>query len=104
MNKKLNNVREGEYYGNFNSVGEHIIKSKNLKPKNKALNEMYYAWQEVGFYVHTLIGNERLYNDSLSEYRMDKIRAIERARVAEDKVKGLEQEIQKLKTKIDLGI
>ena len=104
MNKKLNNIKEGEYYGNFNLVGEHIIKSKNLKPKNKALNEMYYAWQEVGFYVHTLIGNERLYNDSLSEYRSDKIRAVERARVADDKVKALEEEIQKLKTKIDLGI
>ena len=65
---------------------------------------MYFALQEVGFYVHTLISNERLYNDSLSEYRSDKIRAVERARVAEDKVKGLEEEIQKLKTRIDVGI
>ena len=104
MNKKLNNIKEAEYYTNFNLVGEHIIKSRKLKPKNKALNEMYFAWQEVGFYVHNLIGNERLYNDSLSEYRMDKIRAIERARVAEDKVKALEEEIQRLKTRIDVGI
>lgn len=104
MNKKLNNIKEAEYYTNFNLVGEHIIKSRKLKPENKALNQMYYAWQEVGFYVHNLIGNERLYNDSLSEYRMDKIRAIERARVAEDKVKALEEEIQRLKTRIDVGI
>ena len=104
MNKKLNNIKEAEYYTNFNLVGEHIIKSKKLKPENKALNQMYFAWQEVGFYVHNLIGNERLYNDSLSEYRMDKIRAIERARVAEDKVKALEEEIQRLKTRIDVGI
>ena len=103
MNKKLNNIKEAEYYTNFNLVGEYIIKSRNLKPKNKALNEMYFSLQEIGFYVHTLIGNERLYNDSLSEYRMDKIRAIERARVADDKVKGLEQEIQKLKVKLELG-
>ena len=104
MNKKLNNLKEAEYYTNFNLVGEHIIKSRKLKPENKALNQMYFAWQEVGFYVHNLIGNERLYNDSLSEYRMDKIRAIERARVAEDKVKALEEEIQRLKTRIDVGI
>jgi|TARA_B110000971_G_scaffold127633_1_gene130597 hypothetical protein len=104
MNKKLNNIKEAEYYTNFNLVGEHIIKSRKLKPENKALNQMYFAWQEVGFYVHNLIGNERLYNDSLSEYRMDKIRAIERARVAEDKVKALEEEIQRLKTRIDVGI
>ena len=104
MNKKLNNIKEAEYYTNFNLVGEHIIKSRKLKPENKALNQMYFAWQEVGFYVHNLIGNERLYNDSLSEYRMDKIRAIERARVAEDKVKALKEEIQRLKTRIDVGI
>ena len=104
MNKKLNNLKEAEYYTNFNLVGEHIIKSRKLKPENKALNQMYFAWQEVGFYVHNLIGNERLYNDSLSEFRMDKIRAIERARVAEDKVKALEEEIQRLKTRIDVGI
>ena len=104
MNKKINNIKEAEYYTNFNLVGEHIIKSRKLKPENKALNQMYFAWQEVGFYVHNLIGNERLYNDSLSEYRMDKIRAIERARVAEDKVKALEEEIQRLKTRIDVGI
>jgi len=104
MNKKLNNIKEAEYYTNFNLVGEHIIKSRKLKPENKALNEMYFAWQEVGFYVHSLIGNERLYDQSLSEYRTDKIRAVERARVAEDKVKGLEEEIQRLKTRIDVGI
>tara|TARA_R100000541_G_scaffold5598_1_gene13067 strand:+ start:13354 stop:13668 length:315 start_codon:yes stop_codon:yes gene_type:complete len=104
MNKKINNIKEAEYYTNFNLVGEHIIKSRKLKPKNNALNEMYFSWQEVGFYVHSLIGNERLYDQSLSEYRLDKIRAIERARVAEDKVKELEEEIQKLKTRIEVGI
>tara|TARA_R110000787_G_scaffold86159_2_gene183703 strand:+ start:2382 stop:2696 length:315 start_codon:yes stop_codon:yes gene_type:complete len=104
MNKKINNIKEAEYYTNFNLVGENIIKSRKLKPENKALNEMYFSWQEVGFYVHNLIGSERLYNDSLSEYRTDKIRAVERARVAEDKVKGLEEEIQRLKTRIDVGI
>jgi hypothetical protein len=104
MNKKLNNIKEAEYYTNFNLVGEHIIKSRKLKPENKALNDMYFAWQEVGFYVHNLISNERLYNDSLSEYRTDKIRAVERARKAEDEVKALQEEIQKLKTRIDVGV
>ena len=104
MNKKLNNIKEAEYYTNFNLAGEHIIKTKKLKPNNKAINEIYICWQEIGYYVHNLITNERLYDDSLSEYRLDKIRAVERARVAEDKVKGLQQEIQKLKTRIDVGI
>jgi len=104
MNKKLNNIKEGEYYGNFNLVGEYIVKSRKAKPENKAINEMYYCWQEVGFYVHNLITNERLYEQSLSEYRSDKIRAVERARVAEKKIEELEQEIEKLQTKLDVGI
>ena len=104
MNKKLNNIKEGEYYGNFNLVGEYIVKSRKAKPENKAINEMYYCWQEVGFYVHNLIANERLYEQSLSEYRSDKIRAVERARRAEEKIEELQQEIQKLQTKLDVGI
>lgn len=98
MNKKLNNIKEGEYYGNFNLVGEYIVKSRKAKPENKAINEMYYCWQEVGFYVHNLITNERLYEQSLSEYRSDKIRAVERARTAEEKIEELEKEISKYKT------
>ena len=98
MNKKLNNIKEGEYYGNFNLVGEYIVKSRKAKPENKPLNEMYFAWQEVGFYVHNLITNERLYEQSLSEYRSDKIRAVERARIAEKKIEELEKEISKYKT------
>lgn len=98
MNKKLNNIKEGEYYGNFNLVGEYIVKSRKEKPENKAINEMYYCWQEVGFYVHNLITNERLYEQSLSEYRSDKIRAVERARTAEQKIEELEKEINRYKT------
>jgi len=104
MNKKLNNLKEAEYYTNFNLVGEYIVKSRNAKPENEAINEMYYAWQELGFYVHNLIVNERLYEESLSEYRSDKIRAVTRARTAEEKIIELEKEIEKLKTRLDVGI
>jgi len=104
MNKKLNNIKEAEYYTNFNLIGEHIVKSKKLKPENKALIDMYFAWQEVGFYVHNLISNERLYEQSLSEYRSDKIRAVIRAREAEEQVAKLKVEIDKLKTKINVGL
>lgn len=98
MNKKINNIREAEYYGNFNTVGEKIVKWRKAKPKNKELNEMYFAWQDVGFYAHNLITNERLYNQTISEYRADKDRAVIRARNAEQKIEELEKELQKYKT------
>jgi len=95
--KKLNNLREAEYYTNFNLVGEKIIKWRKAKPENKDLNEFYFCWQEVGFYVHNLITNERLYNQSIREYRADKDRAVMRARKAEQKIEQLEKEITKYK-------
>jgi hypothetical protein len=104
MNKKINNLKEAEYYSNFNFVGEYIVKSRKAKPENEAINQMYYAWQELGFYVHNLIVNERLYEQSLSEYRSDKIRAVVRARTAEEKIIELEKEIERLKTRLDVGI
>ena len=104
MNKKLNNFKEGEYYANFNYVGEYIVKSRKAKPENEPLNEMYFAWQEVGFYVHNLITNERLYEQSLSEYSSDKIRAVERARSAEKEVARLRTEVDKLRTKLNVGL
>ena len=104
MNKKLNNIKEFEYYTNFNLIGEHIIKNKKLKPENQALNDMYYAWQEVGVYVHNLISDERAYEQSLSEYRSDKTRAVIRAREAESKIAELQRKIDKLQTKINVGL
>ena len=104
MNKKINNLKEIEYYSNFNLVGEHIVKSRKLKPNNQALNDMYFAWQEVGFYVHNHITNEKMYDISLSEYRADKIRAVERARKAELRIVKLKQKLEKLETKKSLGL
>lgn len=104
MNKKISNLKEAEYYTNFNLVGEYIVKARQAKPENDAINNMYYAWQELGFYVHNLIVNERLYEQSLSEYRSDKIRAVVRARTAEEKVIELEKELKELKLKKELGL
>lgn len=104
MNNKINNLKELEYITNYNLVGEHIIKNKKLKPENLALNDMYFCWQEIGFYVNNLIMNERLYDQSMEEYRSDKLRAVIRARSAEGKLKDLEKEIEKLKIRINANI
>ena len=97
MNKKINNLKEIDYYSNFNLVGEYIIKWKKMKEDSKPLNEMYFAWQDIGFYVHNMIIEQRHYDTSISEYRADKNRAIIRAREAEEKLEKLEKEMQKYK-------
>ena len=49
----------------------------------------------ITFYVNNLQEDRKMYNRSLSEYRADKNRAIERARRAEKKIEKLEQELKK---------
>lgn len=101
---KINNLKEIEYITNFNLLGAYIVKNRKAKPNNKALNEMYLALQDIGFYVNNLITEERLYEQSLNEYRADKIRAVERSRRSELKIVELEQKLQKFKKEKSLGL
>jgi hypothetical protein len=98
MNKKINNLKEIDYYSNFNLVGEYIVKWKKLKEDSKPLNDMYFAWQQIGFYVHNIIIEQKHYDKSISEFRSDKNRAIIRAREAELKVENLEKKLKEYKS------
>jgi hypothetical protein len=102
--KKIHLIKEAEYYTNFNLVGELIIKARKAKPDSEPLNEMYRCWQSIGLYVHSLIVDKEHIETIISKYRADKLRAVSRARLADAKVEKLEKEIEKLKTKIELGL
>tara|TARA_R100000900_G_scaffold49937_1_gene40106 strand:- start:1206 stop:1517 length:312 start_codon:yes stop_codon:yes gene_type:complete len=96
-NDKIENLKEIEYYSNYNLIGEHILKLKKQNPKDKVYKEMSDCWTEIAFYVNELIRNQRLYNQSLSEYRADKTRAITRARLCEEKYEKSEILLEKYK-------
>lgn len=77
MNKKTENLKEIDYYNNFNIVGQLLIE---LKKTNSQYNEAVDAWKDVGFYVNSLILNQRYIDKTISEYKLEKIRAVERAK------------------------
>tara|TARA_R100000935_G_C2785246_1_gene143466 strand:- start:321 stop:635 length:315 start_codon:yes stop_codon:yes gene_type:complete len=104
MNDKLENLKEIEYYTNFNTVGEYVVKWKKAKPENKDLILMYDSLTQVGFYVNELLTNQRLRNEIVSEHRSDKIRAVNRARKAESKLEELQKKYKELKTQKALGL
>ena len=89
MNKKIDNLKELEYYGNFNLVGEVLLKLKNIQITKHYV--IRYAMQEVGFYVNELQRNQYHFNESLSQYRSDKIRAVVRARKCEKELESLKK-------------
>lgn len=90
MNKKMQNLKEMEYYGNFNLVGEVLLKLKKKYPNNETLNDAVSAMTQIGFFVTEMMQNQYYYEKSLESYRSDKLRAIERARRVEEEMQKLE--------------
>lgn len=92
MNKKIQNLKELEYYGNYNLVGEMLLKLKKKYPENEKIREAVDAMGQIGIFVTEMMQNQFFYNKSIEDYRSDKLRAIERAR-------RVEKEIEELKKK-----
>lgn len=90
MNKKMQNMKEMEYYSNFNLVGEVLLKLKKKYPNNETLKEAISAMTHIGFFVTEMMQNQYYYDKSLETYRADKHRAIERARRVEEEMQKLE--------------
>lgn len=91
MNKKMQNLKEMEYYGNFNLVGEVLLKLKKKYPNNETLSDAVSAMTQIGFFVTEMMQNQYYYQKSLESYRADKNRAIERARRVEKEIEELEK-------------
>ena len=94
MNKKINNLKDIQYFGNIELLSSMILKA--IKQKNSdQLQQMSRAITEIAFYVNGLHMDRWGYNKSLEEYRADKNRAIERARRSEKKIEELEKQLKK---------
>lgn len=91
MNKKIQNLKELEYYGNFNLVGEILLKLKKKYPDNEKISEAVDAMGHIGIFVTEMMQNQYFYNKSIEDYRSDKLRAIERARRVEKELEQLKE-------------
>jgi len=89
-------VKYDMYTDNFNKVYNLIKKKYDEKPTPK-LSELLHAMHQIAVYVNSIEIDLNASDKLLSDMRLDKNRAIERARKAEAKIEELE-----LKTKIKL--
>ena len=94
-NDKIQNLKEIEYYSNYNFVGEILLKLKKKYPDNDKMKECVHAMTEIGFFANEMMTNQRHLDSIISDFRGDKLRAIERARRAEE-------ELQKYKEKYSI--
>ena len=82
VDKKIDNLKDLEIWSDLNFLTS-IVSSQLDKRKTKNLEKMSESLIRVVFYFQEYSNNIRLYKQALSEYRLTKNRAIERARKAE---------------------
>ena len=80
--KKIDNLKDLEIWTDLNFLTS-IVSSQLDKRKTKNLEKMSESLVRVVYYFQEYSNNIRLYKKALSEYRLAKNRAIERARKAE---------------------
>lgn len=84
---KLENLEDMKFMSNFNFVSSLLLKWYKLK-KNPDVNEMMECMNEIAFYNLKLKRERDDLLEIVSEYRADKIRAIERARKCEKELES----------------
>ena len=83
---KIDTLQDIKYITNFNLVASVLLKWSKIK-KNTELDSIITAMNEIAFYNLKLKEERDKMLDIVSEYRSDKLRAIQRARKAEEKLK-----------------
>ena len=83
-----------EIWADISLLSGTILKQYNKK-KTSNLEAMAEAIARLTFYFQENINNKKLYKKALSEYRLAKNRAIERARKAEEENEKLKHKIKK---------
>lgn len=102
MNKKINTLKDLEYYGAFTYCAEMVLKWEKMKPDNPELQEFSRSIAVVFFYVNEIQNDRLMYDKAMSEMRSDKNRAVLRSRKSEQQITELQNELKKLKSIINL--
>lgn len=96
MTSKTDNLKDLEYYANFEIIASTLLEWSKVK-KNEKLENAIGALNNIAFYVNSLQMDRWANNKAVEDYRHDKNRAVERARKAEANAEDLIKENAKLK-------
>lgn len=90
--KKITNLKELEIWTDIHFLSS-IIKKQIDKKKTDNLIKMADAVTNLAFYFQEYTNNIRLYEKALSEYKLAKNRAIQRARRSEQETEKIQRKI-----------
>jgi hypothetical protein len=92
MNENDNNVldiEEYKYYTDFQKASD-ILQSWYKQKPTKDMRRLFNAFTNISVYVTQMQQRQRVYDEQLSKFRSAKLRAVERARRAEEKLNKIE--------------
>jgi|TARA_Y100000015_G_C2320044_1_gene56234 hypothetical protein len=93
--KKINNLKELEIWSDLNFLTS-IVKKQIDKKKTENLEKMSESLVRVVFYFQEYSNNIRLYKQALLDYKLQRNRAIERARRTEKENEKLRKQNESL--------
>ena len=93
--KKINNLKELEIWSDLNFLTS-IVKKQIDKKKTENLEKMSESLVRVVFYFQEYSNNIRLYKKALLDYKLQRNRAIERARRTEKENEKLRKQNESL--------
>lgn len=95
VGKKIDNLKDLEIWSDLNFLTS-IVSSQLDKRKSENLEKMSESLVRVVFYFQEYSNNIRLYKKALIDYRLQRNRAIERARKAEQENEKLRKQNESL--------
>ena len=93
--KKIDNLKDLEIWTDLNFLTS-IVSSQLDKRKTKNLEKMSESLVRVAFYFQEYSNNIRLYKEALSDYKLQRNRAIVRARKAEEENEKIRKQNESL--------
>ena len=95
VDRKIDNLKDLEIWSDINFLIS-IVKKQRDKKETENLKKMSESLIRLTFYFQENTNNIRLYKEALSDYRLQRNRAIERARKAEKQNEKLRKQNESL--------
>lgn len=93
IDKKIDLLKSIEYSNDYEMISSIFLEWQKKKP-TETLDKMIEAFNRMYFFTFNMEESVRYMRKIVSEYRADKIRAVERARKADKRIEELEEKLK----------
>tara|TARA_R110002020_G_scaffold454245_2_gene669563 strand:- start:1373 stop:1654 length:282 start_codon:yes stop_codon:yes gene_type:complete len=88
---KIQNLHDLEYFTNISLSSSLALKWSKARPKNKEVQALAKALTDIAFYVHRIQGDLQKHKIAISDYRLDKNKALLKYNEIKDKFDNLKK-------------